>query len=241
LYFPKEKKFDTIKPSKTRFQFQHDSDPLLLTGKANGIASIAQLNSGCHRIRTMKTKTNSSGYIRSAAAALVIMLLSLAATASAAQLTGTLGQLVARWETSDPNLSTLLSLHIANRAGDPVVVIRLANSTAASQVLPALSAAGFRLTSTSRIDARLLEGYLPLRSARAVAAVPGVAIIRAQLKPKSNAGSVQSQAVALEKADKVQQTGINGSGTRIGALSDSFDACADCSTHAAQKVERCCS
>ena len=162
--------------------------------------------------------------------------LSLFATASAAQLTGTLGQLVARWETADPSLSTLLSLHLTNRGGDPIVMIRLADGTAASQVLPALSAAGFRLTSTSRIDARLLEGTLPLRSARAAASVSGVATVRAQLKPKKNAGSVQSQAVALEKADKPQQTGIDGRGTRIGALSDSFDACTDCATHAAQDV-----
>jgi subtilase family protein len=162
--------------------------------------------------------------------------LSLCATASAAQLTGTLGQLVARYETGDPNLSTLLSFHLKNRAGDPVVKIRLADGVAASQALPALSTAGFRLTATSRIDARLLEGYLPLSSARAVAAVPGVTTIRAQLKPKKNAGSVQSQAVAVEKADKVLQQGIDGRGTRIGALSDSFDACTGCSTHAAQDV-----
>jgi subtilase family protein len=168
---------------------------------------------------------------------LAAIALSLSATAaSAAELTGTLGQLVARWETSDPNLSALLSLHLANRAGDSVVIVRLGDGVAASQVLPALSAAGFRLTSTSRIDARLLEGYLPLSSARAAAAVPGVATVRAQLKPKRNAGSVQSQAVALEKADKPQQTDINGRGTRIGALSDSFDACADCSTHAADDL-----
>src|ERR1043165_4153184 len=129
--------------------------------------------------------------------ALAGAVLSFSATASAAQLSGTLQQLVSRWETNDPSLSTLLSFHLANRAGDPVVMIRLADGLSASQVLPALSAAGFRLTSTSSIDARLLEGYLPLRSARAVAAVEGVTTIRAQLKPKKNAGSVQSQAVAL--------------------------------------------
>ncbi|HET9800813.1 MAG TPA: hypothetical protein VFP82_03930, partial [Chthoniobacterales bacterium] len=162
--------------------------------------------------------------------------LSLLATVSAAQLTGTLGQMVARSEAHDPSLSALLSFHLANRGGDPVVKIRLADGVDASQVLSQLSAAGFRLTSKSRIDSLMIEGYLPLGSARAAAAVPGVALIRAQLKPKTNAGSVQSQAVALEKADKPQQTGINGSGTRIGALSDSFDACTDCSTHAAQDL-----
>ena len=168
--------------------------------------------------------------------ALTGIALSLLATASAAQLTGSLGQLVARYETKDPNLSTLLKFHLTNRAGDPIVKIRLADGVTASQALPALSAAGFRLTSTSSIDPRLLEGYLPLRSARAVAAISGVTNIRAQLKPKKNAGSVQSQAVAVEKADKVLQQSIDGSGTKIGALSDSFDACTGCSTHAAQDV-----
>src|SRR3954447_9254191 len=162
--------------------------------------------------------------------------LSVAATASAAQLTGTLEQLVARSEIGDPSVSALLSFHIANRVGDPVVVVRLADGVRASDVLPTLSKAGFKLTAASQLDARFLEGYLPLQSARAVAAVQGVAAIRAQLKPKKNAGSVQSQAVALEKADKPQQTGIDGRGTKIGALSDSFDACTDCVTHAAQDV-----
>ncbi|MFL6515271.1 MAG: S8 family peptidase [Chthoniobacterales bacterium] len=162
--------------------------------------------------------------------------LSISATASAAQLTGTLGQLVARWETGDPSVSTLLSFHLKSSAGDPVVAIRLADGVRASDVLPVLSKAGFRVTAASRLDSRFLEGYLPLHSARSAAAVAGVASIRAQLKPRKNAGSVQSQAVTLEKADKPQQTGIDGRGIRIGALSDSFDACADCITHAAQDV-----
>ena len=190
----------------------------------NHPTKVAILNARAVAIKVIK-------FVAVAAAAL-----SLSATASAAALTGTLGQLVARWETGDPNLPALLSFHLANRGGDPVVIIRVADGVRASQVLPALSAAGFKLTTASRLDGRFLEGYLPLRSARAAAAVPGVAGIRAQLKPKANAGSVQSQAVALEKADKPQQTGIDGRGIRIGALSDSFDACADCSTHAVQDL-----
>src|SRR5262245_54428101 len=79
--------------------------------------------------------------------ALACVALSFIATASAAQLTGSLGQLVARWETNDPNLSTLLSFHLTSRGGDPVVMIRLSDGVPASQVLPKLSAAGFRLTS----------------------------------------------------------------------------------------------
>src|SRR3982751_1088510 len=64
--------------------------------------------------------------------ALAGVALSLSATASAAQLTGTLGQLVARWETGDPNLSGLLSFHLASRSGDPIVVVRLADNARAS-------------------------------------------------------------------------------------------------------------
>jgi len=169
-------------------------------------------------------------------ACIVILTALLPAAAFAAPLTGSLAQLVSRWETGDPNLSSLLSLHLASRAGDPVVVVRLANGVTAAQVLPELSAAGFRLTASSQLDARLLEGYLPLGSARGAAAVPGVAGVRALLRPHANAGSVQSQAVALEKADFAQARGFDGRGIRIGALSDSFDACADCSTHAAQDL-----
>src|SRR4051812_16139076 len=107
--------------------------------------------------------------------ALATAALSLCATASAAPLTGTLSQLVARWETGDPSVSTLLSFHLASRAGDPVVAVRLTDNARASEVIHGLNAAGFRLTAASKLDARFLEGYLPLRSARAAAAVPGVA------------------------------------------------------------------
>src|SRR3954467_4655169 len=70
--------------------------------------------------------------------ALATAALSLCATASAAPLTGTLSQLVARWETGDPSVSTLLSFHLASRGGDPVVVIRLVDGVHASDVVPAL-------------------------------------------------------------------------------------------------------
>src|SRR4051794_915010 len=173
--------------------------------------------------------------MRTSACAMVLAVLAPAA-AFAAPLTGSLAQLVARWETGDPGLSPLLALHLVSRAGDPIVMTRVGDGVTPWQVLPELPAIGFRLTSTSRVDARFVEGYLPLGSARAAAAVPGVAGVRALLKPRSNAGSVQSQAVALQKADLAQARGFDGRGIRIGALSDSFDACPDCSTHAAQDL-----
>ena len=172
---------------------------------------------------------------KKAALTCAVAILCISGSSFAAGLTGTLSQLVARWERSDATLSPLLALHLTSRSGDPVALVRLDDASSA-QTMSELSAVGFRLTAVSTIDARLVEGYLPLGSARAAANVPGVRFVRAQLRPRSNAGSVQSQAVALEKADRVLQQGIDGRGTRIGALSDSFDACTSCSTHAAQDV-----
>jgi len=153
--------------------------------------------------------------------------------------------MVARWESGDPSLSLLLSLHLTDRSGDPVVKLRTADGVALDTVLPELSAVGFRLTATSSIDGRFAEGYLPLGSARAAASIPGVRNLRAQLRPHANAGRVQSQAVALQKADAVQARGLDGRGVRVGALSDSYDACPPpdeknpdgCSVHAADDVK----
>src|SRR4051812_38830224 len=80
-------------------------------------------------------------------------------------LAGSLSQLVARWENGDPGLSQALGHHLTSRGGDPVVVIHLAEGVRLDQVLPELSAAGFRLTAVSSIDPRMIEGYLPLGSA----------------------------------------------------------------------------
>jgi len=148
-----------------------------------------------------------------------------AAAAAPGALGGSLSQLVDRWERGDRDLSLALSMHLTSRSGDPVVKLRVADGVGPDSLLPELSAIGFRLTSTSSIDGRLLEGFLPLGSARSAASIPGVRSLRAQLRPKANAGSVQSQAVALHKANLAQARGIDGRGVRVGVLSDSFDAC----------------
>ena len=149
---------------------------------------------------------------------------------------GGLQQLVNDWEHSDPRLAAHLNLHLRNPAGDPLVRLHLAADTRLEQVLPRLQAAGFRLTAVSKVDASHIEGYLPLRHARGAATQEGVKSMAAVQRPVRFAGAVQSQAVALEKANIAQAMGYDGTGIKLAALSDSFNACTTCITNAAADI-----
>lgn len=149
---------------------------------------------------------------------------------------GGLQQLVAAWENADPRLQAQLNLHLKSASGEPLVHVVLEPGTKPDQVLPSLREAGFRLTVVSALDSSHIEGYLPLNQARAASALPGVRSIHATQRPRHSAGSVQSQAVALQKADIAQAAGFDGTGVRIGVLSDSYDTCTTCTTHAAGDV-----
>jgi hypothetical protein len=118
-----------------------------------------------------------------------------------------------------------------------MVLVHFAPGADVATALKKLEAAGFRLTTRSSINPSLVEGYLPLANARAAAATGGVRSLHATQRPIKHAGSVQSQAVALEKADVAQAHGFDGRGIRVGALSDSFNACGvNCLTTAADDV-----
>ena len=149
---------------------------------------------------------------------------------------GGLRELVNAWEIADPRLQRQLDLHLKSPSGDPLVHVHLEDGATLAQVLPQLQAAGFRLSAASTIDPAHFEGYLPLRAARGANAITGVRSMHAVQKPRRSAGAVQSQAVALQKADVAQAAGFDGTGIRLGALSDSFDACTACATHAAWDV-----
>ncbi len=149
---------------------------------------------------------------------------------------GGLLELVNGWELGDPRLTSHLALHVTSATGDPLVHVQLGAGATLAQVLPQLQAAGFRLSAASAIDPSRLEGYLPLQQARSAASIPGVKVLQAVQVPHKSAGSVQSQAVALEKANVAQAAGYDGTGVKIGALSDSYDTCAACTTHAASDI-----
>jgi hypothetical protein len=161
---------------------------------------------------------------------------SLAAGPSAPLATG-LRELAAAYDRGDPRLPQKLKLHLTNRTGDPVVQVRMMPGADSKAVLADLAAAGFRLQTHSTINPAMVEGILPLASAHKAAAVAGVHSIHAEHRPMKRAGSVQSQAVALQKADIAQKNGFDGKGIRIAALSDSYDACAECDTHAADDIK----
>jgi hypothetical protein len=161
---------------------------------------------------------------------------SLAAAPSAPLATG-LRELAAAYDRGDPRLPQKLKLHLTDRSGDPLVKVRILPGADAKAVLADLAAAGFRLQTQSTLDPAIVEGVLPLAAAHKAAAVTGVHSIHAEHRPMKRAGAVQSQAVALQKADLAQKNGFDGKGIRIAALSDSYDACAECATHAADDIK----
>ena len=149
---------------------------------------------------------------------------------------GGLRQLVHEADAADARLAVHMSRHLHSAAGEPLVRVHLKNQADARTLLPRLAAAGLRVTAVSKLDPSHLEGYVSLRNARAVAGLDIVRSVAAIHRPMKSAGSVQSEAVALEKADIAQSKGYDGTGIKIGALSDSYDACSACVTHAAGDV-----
>jgi hypothetical protein len=180
-----------------------------------------------------------SRYVSAAVSAALCISLNVSAVAAdtSAPLATGLRELAAAYDRGDPRLPQKLKLHLTDRAGDPIVKVRLMPGADADAVLAKLSAAGFRLQTRSTIDTSVVEGYLPLAFAHTAAAVAGVHSIHAEHLPMRRAGSVQSQAVALEKADIAQKNGFDGKGIRIAALSDSYDECATCTIHAADDIK----
>jgi Subtilase family len=155
--------------------------------------------------------------------AVLALLLFAALPVDAATLGRGMEQLVRLRETNNPKLAAALKLHLTNPSGAVLVQVRLEDPAKYAEVMAALVRAGFVLQAVSQLDPGLVEGYLPLSAARAAAGVPGVRRVLAVQRPHASAGQVQSQAVATQKAAAAHARGIDGTGARVGLLSDSFN------------------
>ncbi len=96
-----------------------------------------------------------------------------------------------------------------------------------NQVLPGLQGLGFQLTASDPSD-HLIEGYLPVSSIlQTTELVPdGLLGVLPSYKPMTSAGLVDSESANVLESDRVNAStpGYDGTGVKVGILSDSYNA-----------------
>jgi hypothetical protein len=152
------------------------------------------------------------------------LLFATAAQAQGASLGRGLAEMSRMFDTGSPRLATVLKTQVTDRSGNPLVELRLADGVAWESVRDQLAALGFQFSAQSILRPNWIEGFVPIWAVKSLAAVPGIAHARAVARPVKFAGSVQSQAVAVEKADLAQARGFDGTGIKVGVLSNSYDS-----------------
>ncbi|MEM7510531.1 MAG: HYR domain-containing protein, partial [Bacteroidota bacterium] len=101
-----------------------------------------------------------------------------------------------------------------------LVLIKAIGKTGANQLIGELQALGLQQAS---IFGEEISGYLPLRSVKKLASLNSLAYIRTSLR-MTNAGLTDNQADIALKTDIARSTyGVDGSGIKIGVLSDSYN------------------
>ena len=150
--------------------------------------------------------------------------------ASAAQAQGTsfgrgLSELSRMFDTGSPQLATAVE-DAGDRPGRQPAgrVAALRRSQLGVDPGPGRGG-GFPVQRPERSAAELIEGFVPIWALKSLAGVPGIAHVRAVAKPAKYAGSVQSQAVSVEKADLWPSPWRRRfSGIKVGVLSNSYDS-----------------
>ncbi|MBC8120728.1 MAG: hypothetical protein H7Y22_02690, partial [Gemmatimonadaceae bacterium] len=108
------------------------------------------------------------------------------------------------------------------KSSRPLVNVRLNGKVPLDKLVTVLKRSGMDVTATTRFNRGIIEGYLALDKATVVARLAGVQSVLAVHRPAKNVGAVTSQAVPVQQADDAQALGFDGSGIKIGALSDSY-------------------
>ncbi|MBC8120729.1 MAG: S8 family serine peptidase [Gemmatimonadaceae bacterium] len=118
---------------------------------------------------------------------------------------------------------TSLKPFLTDRSGiRPLVNVRLDGKVSLDRLVTGLKRSGMEVTAVTRFDRGVIEGYLELGKVARVAQLPGVQSVLAVHRPVTNIGATTSQAVRVQQADDAQALGFDGSGIKIGVLSDSY-------------------
>ncbi|MEW6301112.1 MAG: S8 family serine peptidase, partial [Thermodesulfobacteriota bacterium] len=110
--------------------------------------------------------------------------------------------------------------HLRFRDDRPEIEVRFRTLT--PEIVAQVQAIGMQVTKVHYQYARLY-GVCDLELLGAIAAIPEVTTIHPNYKPYTSVGSVTSQGDASIRADLARANfGVNGSGVKVGVLSDSF-------------------
>lgn len=113
-------------------------------------------------------------------------------------------------------------LTIRDAAGRVLVDLTAAQGANLAAFRDRAEAAGLKVTAVDRRRGTL-EGFVAVGKVRGLAGLKGTGTLVQALKPHFNVGSVTSQGVPIQRIDRAQDLGLDGSGITVGALSDSFD------------------
>ncbi len=150
---------------------------------------------------------------------------------------------VAAIRTANPKLAALQtaaseakSLAILHPDGRVHVQVTLNGEFSHDEFLKMVKEAGSLEVTASNSDYRngMVEGWISVDDAAALANQRGVMAVLLSLKPINDVGAATSQAVVQHRVDQIPQ--FDGTGITIGVMSDSYDRSASTTTHELQDI-----
>ncbi|HYH63392.1 MAG TPA: S8 family serine peptidase, partial [Urbifossiella sp.] len=106
-------------------------------------------------------------------------------------------------------------------------LLQVAHGYVAVEAVPAgnATALGSALAGLGFVPSAPLAGWLPIRSVGAAAELPELAALRPAYRLVTSAGAAMTQGDAAQRSDDVRRLlGLDGTGVRVGVISDSFNS-----------------